>query len=462
MPVERKVASSAAVALVVLGGVLGACGSTGDAPSLDPNAVNFTEAERASMATLAPATLPGAPVDVTNKYGDLPAAAALGEKLFFDPGFSGVLWEGDNDGGPTALGKLGDTGKVACAGCHQPEAAFADARSLGHAVSLAAGWTLRRSPSLYDVSEAKLLMWDGRRDSLFSQVFGPIEARNEMNSSRLFVAERVFAEYRAEYESIFGALPPLDDARRFPALGPATTGCKGAGTSPKECHGMPGDGAEYDGMAEADRDAVTLVVVNFGKAVAAFERTLRCGPGRFDAFVHGDASALTAAEQRGLRVFLGKGNCVGCHSGPFFSDQKFHDVGLHAVTVATTIIDPDDQGASVGLASALADPINSKSKWSDGDDGRLPASVDPSMLGALRTPTLRCAAMRPSFMHTGQLHTLEDVVEFFAKGGDAHGFAGKNELAPLALDEGEKRDLVAFLRALDGTAPTKTTSTATK
>ena len=433
------------------------CSSKGGGPAAtdDPNALTFTDEERATLSSLSPATLPSNPVDVTDRFGDVPAAAALGKKLFADPSFSGVLWEGDNDGSATALGKLGDTGKVACMGCHQPGAAFADDRSLGHSVSLAAGWTLRRSPSLYDVGQARLLMWDGRRDSLFSQVFGPIEARNEMNSSRLFVAEQVFARYRGEFEAIFGPLPPLDDAKRFPVLTPATTGCQGAGTTPKECHGMPGDGAEYDGMTELDRDLVTGVVVDFGKAIAAYERTLHCGPGRFDAWVHGDTQALTLAEQRGAKLFLGKGGCVGCHGGPFFSDQKFHDVGLHATLVATTVLDADDQGAAVGLAAAIADPLGSKGKWSDGDDGRLPASVDPSMLGALRTPMLRCVAMRPSFMHTGQLHTLEDVVDFFARGGDAHGFAGKSELAPLALDDEEKRDLVSFLRSLDGATPTK-------
>ncbi len=431
------------------------CSSKGDGPSVTPGGTSFTDDERALIATLAPPTLPPSKPDPTNRFGDDANAAALGKQLFYDTRFSGVLWEGDNDGSEAALGKLGDTGKVACAGCHQPDAAFADHRSLGHAVSLAAGWTLRRSPSLYDVGQTSLIMWDGRRDSLFSQVFGPIEARNEMNSSRLFVAEQLFEFHRADYEKVFGAMPPLDDAKRFPVLTPATTGCKGAGTSPKECHGMPGDGAEFDGMTAADQDAVTGVIVAFGKAIAAYERTLHCGPGRFDDFAHGKTEALTASEQRGLQVFLGKGKCVGCHSGPFFSDEKFHVVGLHAELVATTVIDPDDQGAVVGLASVLTDSLNSKGKWSDGDDGRLPASVDPSMLGALRTPMLRCGGGRQSFMHTGQLHTLEAVVDFFARGGDPHGFAGKNELQPLILDDTEKADLVAFLKALDGTNPTK-------
>jgi cytochrome c peroxidase len=75
------------------------------------------------------------------------------------------------------------------------------------------------------------------------------------------------------------------------------------------------------------------------------------------------------------------------------------------------------------------------------------------MLGALRTPTLRCVAKRPSFMHTGQMQALEQVIDFLSAGGDPHGFVGKNELLPLALGPGDKSDLVAFLRALDGANP---------
>jgi cytochrome c peroxidase len=91
--------------------------------------------------------------------------------------------------------------------------------------------------------------------------------------------------------------------------------------------------------------------------------------------------------------------------------------------------------------------------YSDGDDGRLPATVPPEHLGAFRTPTLRCGARRPSFMHTGQLATLEDVVAFFARGGDPFGYPGKNELAALDLTAQDEQDLVAFLKTLEGPGP---------
>jgi cytochrome c peroxidase len=418
----------------------------------------FTEEERALLRSLSPEVLP-VPADVTNRYADRDDAAALGQKLFYDPAFSGELWDGDNNlPNSGALGKVGDTGKVACAGCHTPTGAFGDDRSLGnsrHAVSLGAGWTLRKSPSLLDVAQAKLLMWDGSKDSLFSQVFGPIEARNEMNSSRLFVAQAIFARYRDEFEAVFDELPPLDDAARFPPLTNATTGCQKTGTGPDDfvCHGIPGDGAEFDGMTPEDQDAVTGVVVDMGKAIGAYERRLACGKGRFDAWVHGQEDAMTQQEQRGAKVFLGKGRCIGCHAGPYFSDQAFHNVGMKAEPVVVVVLDADDPGAAVGFEKVLADPLNSKSTWSDGDDGRLPGTVGRDMLGAFKTPTLRCVAQRPSFMHTGQLSTLEDVVEFFARGGDPYGYPGRSEIEELALTEEDKRDLVAFLRALDGPGP---------
>ncbi len=97
---------------------------------------------------------------------------------------------------------------------------------------------MRRAPSLLDVGQADLLMWDGRHDAMYNQVFGVFESPVEMNSSRLFVAKQVFAEFRAEYEAVFGAMPPMDDLGRFPALSAELTGCTPAGPDvPMVCDG---------------------------------------------------------------------------------------------------------------------------------------------------------------------------------------------------------------------------------
>jgi cytochrome c peroxidase len=436
-------------------------GTDGGAPdggsATDPEGP-LTADEMAAFALLSPAALPAPPPDVSNRWADDPAAATFGQKLFFEPRFAGKLLEGDDDGSTTTLGVRGETGKVACSGCHVPAAGFLDDRSTGKQISLAAGWGKRRAPSLLDVGQATLLMWDGRHDALYNQPFGPLESPVEMNTSRLFTAEQIFAIYRADYEAIFGPMPPVDDTARFPALPAETTGCQPKGAdAPATCdgarHGMPGDGAEYDAMAPADQDAVTRVVVNAGKALGAYERKLACGPSRFDHWVHGQADALSPTEQRGARLFVGRGRCAGCHAGPYLSDQRFHDVGLRPVPVAVTFIDADDPGALGGIAGALADPLRVGGPFSDGDDHRLPPAADPTMNGAFRTPVLRCVSRRPSFMHTGQMKTLAQVVAFFAQGGDPFGYLGTSEIGPLPLNAQEQADLVAFLSALDGPGP---------
>jgi hypothetical protein len=130
-----------------------------------------------------------------------------------------------------------------------------------------------------------------------------------MNSSRLYVAEQIYKRYRAPYEAIFGEIPaPLDDPSRFPQLEGSTTGCRklvpitvGRATTSEgmDCHGSPGDHAEYDHLkSDRDRDAVTRVVVNLGKALAAYERLLTCGASRFDRWMHGARDALTPGATR--------------------------------------------------------------------------------------------------------------------------------------------------------------------
>jgi len=416
----------------------------------------LTTTERAALGTLSPAELPLPPIDVTNRFGDDLRAAALGKKFFFDTTFSGPLLDSDHDGGPQSLGRPGDTGKVACASCHLPESGFSDTRSFMLQISLGAGWGRRRAPSLLDVGQARLLMWDGRRDASYNQVFGPLESVVEMNSSRLFLAQRIFASYRTEYEAVFGAMPALDNVAQFPSLSASLTGCQPldpTGPSPTcdgTFHGMPGDHAEFDQLSPANQTAVTTVAVNFGKAIGAYERTLSCGRSAFDRWLHGEG-AVSDSAVRGAKLFVGKAGCASCHSGPFLSDQRFHNVGLQPVPVQQGFVDDGDRGAATGLAAALADPLNSDGAFSDGRDDRLTSLPTLGNLeGAFRTPTLRCVSRRPTFMHTGQMGSLAQVVGFFNRGGNTLGYPGHDELMPLGLSDGEIADVVDFLQSLDG------------
>ena len=430
-------------------------GCTPDGGGADPDPVLTAETLVALRALHYDPAPP--PADPSDRVADDPAARRFGQRLFFEASLSGRLLEGDNDGTSATLGTQGQAGRVSCAGCHVPSADFVDTRSPHRQVSLAAQWTLRRTPTLLEVAYAPLYNWDGRRDAIWNQALGVMESEREFNSSRLFVAEQVFRLHRAEYEAVFHTtMPPLDDAARFPQLTADETGCielRGTGGSTFVCRGRPGDHADYDAMAPADQALVTTVAVDATKALEAYVRQLRCGPGRFDAWLDGDATALTRAEQRGAALFVGRAHCVPCHGGPRLTDDAFHDVGLSPAVVAVAITDTGDRGAATGIAAALADPMSTSGDYSDGDRRQLPTSVAPSLEGAFRTPSLRCVEGHPSYMHTAQIASLDQVVGFFDRGGDPSGYPGVNELMPLSLTDRERADLVAFLGALTGPGP---------
>lgn len=133
-----------------------------------------------------------------------------------------------------------------------------------------------------------------------------------------------------------------------------------------------------------------------------------------DRFVAGDRDALSEAEVRGRRLFLSRARCASCHTGPTFTDERFHNTG---VTVGS------------------------------GDPGRYRLTGLGEDLGAFRTPSLREIGRTAPFMHDGSLTTLEEVVEFYRGGGKANPNLSR-DIRPLDLTDEEARDLVAFLRAV--------------
>jgi len=427
----------------------GASGAPNSAPELDTATMEQLRSLRYDEGP--------PPPDPSNRVADDPAARELGQRLFFDPSLSGPLLEGDHDGGGGTLGFKGESGKVSCSSCHVPTAHFVDVRSPHQQISLGTLWTKRRTPTLLEVAFAPLYNWDGRRDSIWGQALGVIESEREFNSSRLFVAQRVLASYGAEYEALFGQPPDLSNPDEYPQLTSDDTGCSELMSIDGvfyDCRGRPGDQGPYDGLGENAQRTVTEVAVNATKAIAAYVRQLRCGPGRFDAWLDGDESALSPSELRGAGLFVGKGQCIDCHSGPNLTDGEFHNVGLRPAVVAVAFTDTGDRGAAEGLAEIQDDPLNTAGEFSDGDRGALPDSVGDELEGAFRTPPLRCIAEQPSFLHTGQFTSLESVVSFLSRGGDpAGGYPGDSELERLDLTDDEKADLVAFLGALMGPGP---------
>ena len=157
---------------------------------------------------------------------------------------------------------------------------------------------------------------------------------------------------------------------------------------------------------------------DLARALASYLRTILSGKSRFDRYVAGDREALTVEERRGLEVFRGKGNCAACHSGPTFSDEEFHNTGV----------------AWRGF-------------WQD--SGRVAVTANETDVGAFKTPTLREVALTAPFMHDGSFTSLEDVVDYYDRGGNqAPGL--NRDVRMLRLTSDEKRALIAFLRALSG------------
>jgi cytochrome c peroxidase len=124
--------------------------------------------------------------DPSNKYADDPRAAELGQKLFFDTGFSA-------------------NGAVACATCHDPQKGFQDGLPLSNGV----GTTNRRAMSIVGTAYSPWLFWDGRKDSQWAQALGPMESAVEHGGNRTIYAHRIAQRYRDEYEAVFGPLPNL-------------------------------------------------------------------------------------------------------------------------------------------------------------------------------------------------------------------------------------------------------------
>jgi cytochrome c peroxidase len=158
---------------------------------------------------------------------------------------------------------------------------------------------------------------------------------------------------------------------------------------------------------------------NLAQALAAYVRTILAGDSPYDRYLFGKPDALSEQELVGLKIFRGKANCTVCHSGPTFSDERFHNTGI---------------------------------AWQDGkclDEGRAFVTGRHEDRGKFKTPTLRQVARTGPYMHDGSLATLEDVVSFYSDGGRKNPYLDR-ELVSLTLTNDDKDALTAFLRSLTG------------
>jgi cytochrome c peroxidase len=207
-------------------------------------------------------------------------------------------------------------------------------------------------------------------------------------------------------------------------------------------------------MSDAQRDAVTGVYVNIGKAIAAYERRIQYGPSRFDRYVealqvsgHQPEGILTGDEVAGLRLFVGKASCVNCHNGPLLTNNEFHNTGVAARPEL-----PPDTGRLAGADGVLRDEFNCRSRWSDAPSKcaelEFLVTGDHVLKRAFKVPSLRNVADRAPYMHAGQMGTLAAVIDHYNRAPKAP--SGHSELEPLRLSAQEQRQIEAFLRSLSG------------
>lgn len=309
--------------------------------------------------------------DPSNRYADNSTTAAVGRSFFFE-----TEWSANK--------------AISCETCHRPDAGFADANP----VSKGIGKTNRNAPTVLTAGSTRWFFADGRADSAWMQALGPLEDANEFGGNRLRIAHVIAEKYGDRYDRAFGkALPDISDLSRFPA------------------QGKPGDAA-WEGMAEADRTTINEMFANVGKAIAAYERTLRVMATPFDRYAAGEMQALTAEQKLGLKEFFTFG-CAQCHYGPTLSDDAFH-----ALRFPTGRPDGgSDFGRQEAFKNLSTNLFTRSGPFSDAKVSAYSVPPIPMYTGAFKTPTLRAIASTAPYGHGGNVATLDALVEIYRTAG---------------------------------------------
>lgn len=458
------------------------------------------------------------PPDTSNAYAMDPGAAALGKQFYYDTRFSGPSTWLDGLGHVMPFGRtaIGSNAGVACVSCHDPGHGGADPNNTPGNVSIGAGWTFNNGLTTYDAQYYDLHLWNGRADSLWAQAFSDNENGLTTNGNRLHTTWLIHDLYGEAYQTVFNAYPlpmsgsvaavqaTVDSTGQCVLSGGAcpagcrpvmsTTGATGcwprfplAGKPGKKAGCQSGDTAEpfgdaYDCMDPDDQKAVTRVLVNFAKAIAAYEETLTLPPAPFDQWVedlragHGSSStAISGAAKAGALLFVGKAGCSDCHNTPLLSDNRFHNVGVGQMGMGVPTVADCPAGGSCdctagknclpfgardGIQKLQASAVRRDSIWSDDPTDSpsaayVSASLDTIPIGAYRTPSLRNCTLTPPYMHDGSIATLKDVVWHYNQGISDQGTPGAPTASfkPLYLSDDEQAQLVAFLESLESPTP---------
>lgn len=387
---------------------------------------DWTPTERALIASLSLSALPDLPASPDNAVADDPDAIRMGHQLFFD-------------------NRLSANQTISCATCHQPERFFTDGLPLAQGL----GQVQRHTMGLLGVAWSPWLFWDGRKDSLWSQALEPLENPLEHGSDRMTLVRLIASDatYRASYQALFGALPDIHDTGRFPELATPV--------------GSDDQQRLWESMTESDRNQINQAFANIGKLLAAYQRQLKPLRSNFDDYADTLTASsppsteqthqLTRSERAGLRLFIGKAQCINCHNGPLFTNNEFHNTGIFPAPGQLP-----ERGRWLGARLAVADVFNCLGPFSSAPESACQElrfiQTDDQTRGAQRTPSLRHVADTAPYMHAGQLASLEEVVRHYNAAQPS--MLGHSEAEPLRLRRIEQRQLVAFLKTLSAEPPT--------
>lgn len=304
--------------------------------------------------------------------------------------------------------------KVSCSSCHNPAHGFSDARALS--VGVFGRHPTRHTPTIIgrgiNTRDGEPLeFWDGRAASLEAQVLQPVVNPDEMGMTVEGVLERLNQD-RGYRELARGSLTRDSLAQALAAY--VRTIRSQDSPLDRFLSGRAVPRTYSDRDRELLRDGL--------KDAGTYSDGLKQGAA--------SDGGLTDLGLEGFRLFQDKARCYLCHSGPEFTDENFHNTGI---------------------------------AWRDGalqDQGRAAIDGKPYHRGAFKTPTLRDLARRGPYMHDGSLATLEDVVNYYDRGGNQNPYLDEN-IVPLHLSDAEKTALLDFLRSglagriVGGTTTTK-------
>jgi cytochrome c peroxidase len=295
---------------------------------------------------------------------------------------------------------------ISCASCHDPDFGYAKDTQFGVGVGGQLGG--RNSPVAYNRILSGLQFWDGRAETLEEQAKGPIANPIEMSNTHDVCVSHLgeIKGYRVQFERIFPDGVTIDNVARAIA------------SFERALVTAPSPWDHYEQLR------------NFEQAYAADLEDLTAlkedDPDLYEEYMalkkEAEASSLDESAKRGGELFFSdKAGCTACHTGANFTDEKYHNIG-------------------VGMEAAAPDL------------GRYVVTGEESDRGAFKTPTVRNVALTAPYMHDGSQKTLEEVVEWYDKGGHPNPYLDE-KIKPLKLTTQEKEDLVAFMKSLTGELP---------